>query len=32
MNLVCKNNATLAEIIKSIVVNCGFDSLKTFVF
>lgn len=32
MNLVHKNNASIAELIKSIVVNCGFDSLKTFVF
>lgn len=32
LNLVIKNNAYLVEIIKSIVVNCGFESLRTFVF
>jgi Dullard-like phosphatase family protein len=29
---VAKNNSSLVEIIKSIVFNCGFESLKTFVF
>lgn len=32
MNLVAKNNASLVEIIRSIVINCGFESLRTFVF
>ena len=32
MNLLSKNNKSLVEIIKSILVNCGFDSLKSFVF
>ena len=31
MGLICKNNKSSVEIIKSILVNCGFDSLKTFV-
>lgn len=32
MNLVAKNNANLVELIKSVVSNCGFESLKTFIF
>lgn len=32
MNLIAKNNASIAEIIRSIVSSCGFESLKTFVF
>jgi len=32
MGLVSKNNKHLVEIIRSIVNNCGFESLKTFVF
>lgn len=32
MNLIAKNNASISEIIRSIVLNCGFESLKTFVF
>lgn len=32
MHLVAKNNAALVEIIRSIVLNCGFESLRTFVF
>jgi hypothetical protein len=28
---LAKNNKTSIEIIKSILINCGFDSLKTFV-
>lgn len=31
MGLLAKNNKLSAEIIKGILVNCGFDSLKTFV-
>ena len=32
MNLLTKNNAHLIELIKSVVMNCGFESLKTFTF
>ena len=32
MGLLAKNNESSVELIKSILVNCGFDSLKTFVF
>ncbi len=32
MNLISKNNNSLIQLIKSILINCGFDSLKTFVF
>jgi len=32
MSLIAKNNAAISEIIRSIVLNCGFESLKTFVF
>ena len=32
MSLVAKNNKFLVEIIRSIVSNCGFESLKTFIF
>lgn len=31
MGLLAKNNKSLVELIKSILINCGFDSLKTFV-
>lgn len=31
MSLVARNNKSAVEIIKSILVSCGFDSLKTFV-
>lgn len=31
MSLLAKNNKSSVDIIKSILVNCGFDSLKTFV-
>lgn len=31
LGLLAKNNKTAVEIIKGILVNCGFDSLKTFV-
>ena len=31
MNLLAKNNKSSIDIIKSILTNCGFDSLKTFV-
>lgn len=32
ISLIAKNNKSLVEIIKSILTNCGFDSLKSFVF
>ena len=32
MNLIAKNNASIVELIRSIVLNCGFESLRTFVF
>lgn len=32
MGLLAKNNKSLVEIIRSILTNCGFDSLKSFVF
>ena len=32
MGLLAKNNKALVDIIKSILTNCGFDSLKSFVF
>lgn len=31
MGLLAKNNKSSIDIIKSILTNCGFDSLKTFV-
>ena len=31
MGLLAKNNKSSVELIKSILINCGFDSLKTFV-
>lgn len=31
MGLLAKNNKSAVELIKSILINCGFDSLKTFV-
>lgn len=31
MGLIAKNNKSSVELIKSILQNCGFDSLKTFV-
>lgn len=31
MGLIAKNNKSSVELIKSILLNCGFDSLKTFV-
>jgi hypothetical protein len=32
MNLIAKNNTSISELIRSIVLNCGFESLRTFVF
>lgn len=31
LGLLSKNNKSAIDIIKSILINCGFDSLKTFV-
>lgn len=31
MNLIAKNNKAIEELIRSILTDCGFDSLKTFV-